>query len=548
MGINHGRHIMKNILLLAMSTLGREIKDNYYTYGNGEVLVGQSQLEPITQMVSLERKKRGERLDKIVILETEETLLERDGKKSAVDFYKERVGRFLDVDVEFVDVRIDEKNPANGIARATQILLREYDEQKKKSEKVNLWIDTQGGFRDIVMVFNAILSLLREQGIEPKGIYSIRYTPGNTKENPCPVIDQTRNYDIFKFVSAMQEFMDYGKATGLKKYYGEENRLVQAIDEIADAIQMCQPQKFEDAIRKFASYLETGIYENEDPYLRIFADFMRSDYGVLLQQPDNTIEQIRWCVKKEFYQQAMTIYIEKMPEYYHKKGILALEIEPGEKTGSGNSPYAKAFYEVMFDEMLKGENDTILSSVLTSVVEREKVNERIWAEYYLSEELERVESDQVKKALNTLIKNIRKCFKRNGDPMPIQLEQKNGARTIRGYINGMCKDSGKGRRQELLYGTRILKGESLKKKMMAIEAAKEREPGAVKIMEYYLAMKLLRNRMNHASENEISEEEKEVIRFLKSEQIEIGVQPGQGGMKLDYQKVKNLIIDGLELS
>ena len=34
MGINHGRHIMKNILLLAMSTLGREIKDNYYTYGN----------------------------------------------------------------------------------------------------------------------------------------------------------------------------------------------------------------------------------------------------------------------------------------------------------------------------------------------------------------------------------------------------------------------------------------------------------------------------------------------------------------------------------
>ena len=129
-----------------------------------------------------------------------------------------------------------------------------------------------------------------------------------------------------------------------------------------------------------------------------------------------------------------------------------------------------------------------------------------------------------------------------------QLEQKNGARTIRGYINGMCKDSGKGRRQELLYGTRRLKGESLKKKLMAIEAVKEREPGVVKIMEYYLAMKLLRNRMNHASGNEISEEEKEVIRFLKSEQIEIGVHPRQGRMKLDYQKVKAFIIEGLELS
>ena len=544
-------HIMKNILLLAMSTLGREIKDNYYTYGDGEVLVGQSQLEPITHMVSLERKRKGERLDKIVILETEETLLERDERKSAVDFYKERVGGFLDADVEFVDVQIDVENPANGIARATQILLQEYGEQKKYNEKVNLWIDTQGGFRDIVMVFNAILSLLREQGIEPKGIYSIRYTPGNTKENPCPVIDQTRNYDIFKFVSAMKEFMDYGKATGLKKYYGEENRVVQAIDEIADAIQMCQPQKFEDAIRKFAYYLESGIYENEDPYLRLFADFMKSDYGVLLQQPDNTIEQIKWCVKKEFYQQAMTIYIEKMPEYYYKKGILTLKIDSEAKTEGGKNPYAKAFYEVMFDEMLKDENDTILDSILdsilTSVAGREKVNERVWAEYYLDEELATVESDKLKRAVNALIKNIRQRFKPSGDPMPIQLEQE-GARTIRGYINGMRNDSGRGNRQELLYGFRIPKRDSLEKKMMAIKAAKEKEPGAVKIMEYYLAMKLLRNRMNHASENEISEEEKKVIRFLKLEQIDIGFQAGQSGMKLDYQKIKALIIDGLELS
>lgn len=537
---------MKNILLLAMSTLGREIKDNYYTYKDGEILVGQSQLEPIMHMVSLERKKRGERLDKIVILETEETLLTHDGRKSAVNFYKERVSKILDADVEFTDVKIDEKNPANGIARATRILLHEYEEQKRKNDKVNLWIDTQGGFRDIVMVFNAIISLLREQGIEPKGIYSIRYSAGNTKENPCPIIDQTSNYDIFRFVSAMQEFMDYGKATGLKKYYGMENRFVQAIDAIADAIQMCQPQKFEDGIRKFAHYLETDIYENEDPYLQIFAEFMRNDYGILLDQPDNTIEQIRWCVKKEFYQQAMTIYIEKMPEYYHKKGILPLKVDLEAKTENGKNPYVKAFYEVMFDEMLKDENDMILDSVLASVVGHEKIGERIWAEYYLSEELARVESEKVKRAIGILIKNIKKRFKRNGDPLPIQIEEK-GAKTIRGYLNGMRNNSGMRKRQELLCGTKIPKKDSIEKKMLAIMSAKEKEPEIVKIMEYYLAMKLLRNRMNHASESEISEEEKKVIRFLRSEQIDVGIQAGQNGMRVDYQKIKDLITDGLEL-
>lgn len=536
---------MKNILLLAMSTLGREIRDNYYTWEDGEILVGQSQLEPITHMVSLERRKRGERLDKIIILETEETMLSRDGRKSAVDFYKERVARILDTDVEFVDIPIDENKPAGGIARATEILLQEYDEQKKGNDRMNLWIDTQGGFRDVVMVFNAIISLLREQGIEPRGIYSIRYTPDNTRENPCPIIDQTRNYDIFKFVSAMQEFMDYGKATGLREYYREENDFVKAVTGIADAIQMCQPQKFEDAIRKFADYLESGRYENDDLYLPIFVNFMKSDYGILLVQPDNTIEQIKWCVKKEFYQQAMTIYIEKMPEYYHKKGILTLKIDSELRTENEKNPYAKAFYGVMFDEMLKDEDDSILDSILTSLVECEEVNERRRVESYLRNELANAESVKLKRAVNLLIKNIRERFNRDGTL--VQLGD-NGAKTIPKYINGMCSNQGKGKRQELLYGEAIAKKGTLEKKMTAIRVAKEKDPELAKIMEYYFAMKLLRNRMNHASEDEISEEEQMAIKFLESEQIEIGIQAGSNGMKLDYQKIKKLIIDGLELT
>ena len=119
----------------------------------------------------------------------------------------------------------------------------------------------------------------------------------------------------------------------------------------------------------------------------------------------------------------------------------------------------------------------------------------------------------------------------------------NEAKTIQAYMNKMRNDSGRGKRQELLYGSKIPKKESLEKKMMAIQAAKEKEPGLVKIMEYYLAMKILRNRMNHASEDEISEEEQKVVAFLKSEQIDIDIQAGE--VEVDYQKIKKLIMDGL---
>ena len=76
-------------------------------------------------------------------------------------------------------------------------------------------------------------------------------------------------------------------------------------------------------------------------------------------------------------------------------------------------------------------------------------------------------------------------------------------------------------------------------------AAKEKAPQLVKILEYYMAIKLLRNRMNHASEVEIEEDEQKAVTFLKTEQIDIGMEMKQDGMQLDFQKIGKLILDGL---
>lgn len=537
---------MKNVLLLAMSTLGRTVQDNYYRYGNGEVFSGRSQLEPITRMLDMKRREVGERLDQIIILETAETLRIQEGhEKSAVDFYKERVGSFLGQGVEYVEIQIDEAEPAEGIARAVSVILRENEKQKRNRDKIRLWIDTQGGFRDVVMVFNAIISLLKEQEIEPEGIYSIRYSQGNTKDNPCPIIDQTKKYDIFKFVSAMQEFMDYGKAGGLKKYYGEENGFVQTVAGIADAIQMCRPQEFEEAVRKFAQYLQSGDDKKDDPYLQIFLEFMKSDYGILLEQPDNTIEQIKWCVKKEFYQQAMTFYIERMPKYYYEKGWLNREVDVKIAGRLGKNPYAEVFYEDMFDEMLADENDEQLQAVLKAAAERKDVNVGRRAAGYLRTEAAKISRNKVKGAVEKVERKLRENFDREGKPQGAQLAP-GCAKTVQAYLNSLCAVQGRPKRYNLLYGIDIPKG-TYAKKLMAVRAAKEKKPGIVKIMEYYMIMKILRNRMNHASENLVSEDEQKAIAFFASEGIETGIRVVQGVMQFDYRKIAELIMDGVAL-
>ncbi len=538
---------MKNVLLLAMSTLPKDIKkENRYQYqnenGEVEVLTAISQLEPVTHMLNNELGKKGEKLDKIIILETEETRNGADGKPAAVAFYKQRVAMFAE-EIKYDDILIDENQPAEGIRKATDRILLEYEDSINNKDEMKLWIDTQGGFRDIVVVFTAIISLLREQGIEAEKIYATRYNhkSGETGQKPHPIIDQTAKYDIFKFVSAMQEFMDFGKATGLKKYYGEKNGFVQAIDKIADAIQMCQPQMFEEALRGFKAYLDSGQYKNEDSYLQIFVSFIKKDYGALLDEPDDTIKQIEWCVRKEFYQQAMTIYIEKMPQYYYEKEKLNLEIDS--KSSHGTNPYAAAFYTDLFGKMLE-KTDDLFRDILLGL--HKELNKGRNAVQYLRAESERTGNKIVRGAVRRLVEYIEDKYDENGALRSKELEGE--PKNVKNYVNKLNSDSDRRGRNKFLYDCSLNDKENYTKKVFAVKAAKETDPQLANRMGHYLAIKLLRNRMNHASDTEGEGDEKKAIELLKTEGIDIGIEVIHGEPHLDNYKIKKLILDGLSCS
>lgn len=590
---------MYNVVLLAMSTLNdRGVEEHKYGYkyveGSEEkekIILGRSQLEPITHMLDIKLAMEGESLDKAIILTTKETKNDqnvtiryrRNRKKkkesrtlstwmrrvcgdrkqtpeevivkktiSAVNYYKERVRRF-NKNVIFEEVDIDEKEPAQGIADAISKII----EENNKHEEMRLWIDTQGGFRDISMVINAIISLLKEQGIKPAGIYAIRFNPGaqdmskkGGKITSNQIIDQTEKYRIFDFVSAMQEFMDYGKAGGLQKYLGGENEFAKIAAGIADAIQMCQPKGFEKGLKKLAEYLDSGQYQGNDTYMDIFADYIRKDYGILLDEPENPIEQIKWCVKKEFYQQAITIYIEQMPKYYYDKGWLGSGIALGNKRVFGEDPYVKYFYTDLFNGLVekdeKDEKDEELAKILKDAVSRGKVYDRRGAVVYLNEKRKNATSDKVDKAIRRIVGQIGERFDENGK-IKKERDETNGAKCIKTYLNSMSVESGKKDRYRMLYGKDMDTTEStLAKKVAAIKMAEEKTPHLVKIMKYYLAVKLLRNRMNHASEDEAQEDEQNALIFLRNEGIDNGVSIENGEVTIDYQKIGSLLLEGVQ--
>lgn len=324
----------KNIIVLTMSTLGGTVQSYRFSYKKDDEKGTKyySQLEPVSKMI-LEREGS---LDKIIILATKATktkqefILESEEKTekrtcSAIDFYKERMGLKDEEKVEIVDLNEEEFTPA--IFNAVEIIRSLYAE-KKPEDELKLWIDTQGGFRNITLVRNAIISLLKSDNIEPSGIYSVKFS----RDEPLQkIINETETYKIFQFVSGINEFSRYGRAEQLEDYYNsislsDKPEVIGKMKEITEAIQMCNMIEFEEHLKELRNLVENRSDVSEKSLLNIFWKQIENDYGQLLKESCTGLDIVEWFYKKKFYQQAITYIESKLPREWVERGILSCKV------------------------------------------------------------------------------------------------------------------------------------------------------------------------------------------------------------------------------
>lgn len=342
----------KNILILGMSVLRLDKKEGKYkpvlksNKCNWEgckdaTIKYYSQLEPVSRML-LDKE---ESLDKIIILATDKTLIKKefdllDGdvededetKKifdnetkeiNAVDFYIKRIG----VKKEKVEaIPIDVDNPTEAIGKAVEIIREFWKASTTEEEKYTpkLWVDTQGGFRNLNLVMNAILSLLKEDEIVPCGIFSVNYDP----ENKCnEVKNETDTYKIFDFVSGINEFTRYGRVDQLLDYYDNIEHdshvtgIIGAMKNVIEDIQMCDMREFDTHLENIG-YELSKIGDEHYDLLKIFLNQIKNDYGNLIEKEHSCIDVVEWLYKKKFYQQAITYIESKMPSEWIDKKII----------------------------------------------------------------------------------------------------------------------------------------------------------------------------------------------------------------------------------
>ncbi|WP_394921427.1 hypothetical protein [uncultured Robinsoniella sp.] len=320
----------------------------------GEKITGLSQLEVIPKKLMLDLDNVGEQLDEIIIIctgETEKNIaftvketerIEKNSTCTANDnnnsekiitsnisstiFFEERIKNWCKIknyhipDFEPVIIKEESKVPGNEILE----IVTKIRDKKKNSKDYSLWIDTHGGLRNMQFLMNAIIYLLKDEEIEPKEIYGIEAN-NNTKKGK--IIAENEKYQIFTFMAGMNEFFNFGSAVRLKDYFNKIKQdydysdLLQCITGISEAIQLCNMTAFGEEVEILKGLIKKKEIKTSNSIIIIFIDRIYKEYEDLIK--NNSCEnQIRWCINKNFIQQALTLVEAKMPRVIVERGIL----------------------------------------------------------------------------------------------------------------------------------------------------------------------------------------------------------------------------------
>ena len=253
------------------------------------------------------------------------------------------------VTITFVPLQLNKIDNIKGVVDKIKSF------SNNEGDKINLYVDVQGGQRTDSSVRNAVMSILSHGAVRNINVIEVVGTNFDGKKevndaHPAhEIVDETKRYQINDLVAGMNAFLQYGKADLIKAYCDEQQiqnvnieKLVSIMQSIDEALSLCDVVSLKESIMDLQAFFNSVDSENSDidtsvnrnnslPVFDIMESEIQRQYGVLLTGHNiQTIELVKWAVKNKFYQQAVTIIEALMPEEIVREGILYYASNPKE--------------------------------------------------------------------------------------------------------------------------------------------------------------------------------------------------------------------------
>ncbi len=302
-------------------------------------------------IVELKPVKETGGIKRIITLVSKKTLTDENedyDKKTAYNYYKCIVEQ-LSPETEVIPVRVDDEN---GQEREISEILNEVCNQITLNDIV--YLDCAGGKRTTSNLLQLLIKLLKYKGIEnPYSLYA-DINGGNYK-----VIDTSSFQEMTDLADAFNEFMTSGRTKQLNNCFSktepEVNNLLNSMTEFSDKIQLGNIENLEDSVNKLKASI-TELEKNQDSNdikIVILKQLLPVIKEKLIGTNNDTIDYIKiiqWCLNNMLIQQALTIYVEKLPVYLFEHSFI--KYNGAQNTNANVSSYTDWRTDYFYKEML----------------------------------------------------------------------------------------------------------------------------------------------------------------------------------------------------
>lgn len=197
--------------------------------------------------------------------------------------------------------------------------------KENPDDKIIVHADMTGGFRHASMLMLSIIQLLKYRGVE---IGEVLYSDPTSKPKVVYSVQEIQR--MFSLITGADEFVKFGSVEALNEYFDSNKPdavedLLDAMNRFSEAIKICRTSKIEDELKNLSRHIKTFREQHsKDLRSELFAkiiDTIEREYGSLIGGATERLTIIRWCVRKGFLQQALTLCVEWLPEEIVKREI-----------------------------------------------------------------------------------------------------------------------------------------------------------------------------------------------------------------------------------
>ena len=203
----------------------------------------------------------------------------------------------------------------------------------------HLYVDFTGGMRDTSFL---LMELSRFLGFLDIPCEDIVYS--NLTDRT--ILSLRTAYQMFPILSGISSFLNTGNARQLQQAYSgdeasPEGRLLSSLTRFAQSMSLCKLENIEELYGNIIDSLNelenTAQHSIDIQILKDFVPKIREKFHITAGSAKTSyLGLIQWCLDNDMLQQALTLYVEKVPEYCLDTGIIKMS-NPNDPTRAHKS-------------------------------------------------------------------------------------------------------------------------------------------------------------------------------------------------------------------